>query len=244
VSPAALVAAAGLAASVLLVGRRPVRLPGTGDRTARRPPVEDVGALRRLRLPLSGLAFLGGWAFVGGPLGALAGVVVAAVSWHVLGRAEPPAARRRREQLARELPVGVQLLGSCLAAGAAVGPALALVADALPGPLADELSRVHHRLELGLDPARVWRELGAHPQLGPLGRTLGRAHESGASVAAAVDALADDLRNRARAEVEERARSVDVRAAAPLGACFLPAFVLLGVVPLVVGIFSSMELFR
>jgi Flp pilus assembly protein TadB len=242
---AALVAGGTLAAAVLLGSRRPVRLP-RADASAPPPAaaVDDVGVLLRLRIPLCGLGLVGGWAFVGDPLGVLAGLAVAAISWRVLGRTESPAARRRREQLARELPVGVQLLASCVAAGAAVGPALQVVADALPGPLGDELRRLHHRLELGVDPQVVWRELGSHPQLAALGRTLGRAHESGASVAAAIEALAGELRARARSDVEERARSVDVRAAAPLGACFLPAFLLLGVIPLVVGIFSSMRLFR
>ena len=47
--------------------------------------------------------------------------------------------------------------------------------------------------------------------------------------------LAVDLRRGARARVEARARAVGVRAALPLGLCLLPAFVLLGVVPLVAG---------
>ena len=240
----AVVAGGGVTVAVLLAGHRRVRLRTPDDFGAPPARSDDVGVLLRLRIPLCGLAFVGGWAFVGGPLGLVAGLAAAAISWRVLGRTESPAARRRRERLAREQPVGVQLLASCLAAGAAVGPALQVVADALPGPLGDELRRLHHRLELGVDPRVVWRELGTHPQLGALGRTLGRAHESGASVAAGIEALAGELRARARSEVEERARSVDVRAAAPLGACFLPAFLLLGVVPLVVGIFSSMRLFH
>jgi hypothetical protein len=35
--------------------------------------------------------------------------------------------------------------------------------------------------------------------------------------------------------VESRARAVGVKAAVPLGVCLLPAFVLVGVVPLVAG---------
>jgi Flp pilus assembly protein TadB len=239
---AGLLAALGAGTTALLLLRRPVRTP-TPDRIAAERPGDDVGLLLRLRAPLCALAFVGSWAFVGGAVGVLVGVAAVVISWRVLGRTEGPAARRRREQLTRELPVGVQLLASCLAAGAATGPSLRLVAEALPGPLGDELRLVHHRLALGADPGAVWRELGTHPQLAPLGRTLARAHDSGASVRAAIEALAGELRARARADVEERARSVDVRAAAPLGACFLPAFLLLGVVPLVVGIFSSMDLF-
>jgi hypothetical protein len=47
--------------------------------------------------------------------------------------------------------------------------------------------------------------------------------------------LSDDLRRQVRAEVESRARAVGVKAALPLGTCLLPAFVLVGVVPLVAG---------
>ena len=69
-----------------------------------------------------------------------------------------------------------------------------------------------------------------------------RAAESGASVADAMARLADDLRLSSRAAVEARARAVGVRAALPLGVCLLPAFVLLGVVPLVAGSLSVVSL--
>jgi hypothetical protein len=45
--------------------------------------------------------------------------------------------------------------------------------------------------------------------------------------------IALDARESARWAAEARARSVGARAAAPLGLCFLPAFVLVGIVPLV-----------
>jgi pilus assembly protein TadC len=98
------------------------------------------------------------------------------------------------------------------------------------------------RLALGLDPAEVWSALADDPQLGRLGRTLARAHSSGAPVVAAVERLADDLARSARADTEERARAVGVKAALPLGLCLLPAFVLIGIVPLVVALLSALEL--
>ncbi|WP_310961519.1 type II secretion system F family protein [Nocardioides terrisoli] len=204
---------------------------------------EQASLLLRLRIPLSALAFVAGWAFLGGLPGMAVGALAAGVSWRVLGRAESPTRRRRRERLEADLPWGVQLLGSCLIAGAAVPSSLRTVADAIPGPLGDEFGLLHHRLALGEDPVQVWRELCDHDQLRPLGRALVRAQESGTPVAGSIQALADELRARRRAAVEERARSVDVKASAPLGVCFLPAFILLGVVPMVVGIFSSLRLF-
>ncbi len=87
----------------------------------------------------------------------------------------------------------------------------------------------------------VWGDLAADPGLAPLGRVLARAERSGAPVAAVVERLADDLAETGRAEVEQRARTVGVRAAVPLGLCLLPAFLLLGIVPLVASLVAGLE---
>ena len=134
----------------------------------------------------------------------------------------------------------MDLLSACLAAGQAPGPAVEQVAAADDGPLGEELAAVTTRLRLGADPVTVWRELADHPQLGRLGRCVARAVDSGASVAEAMTRLAEDLRRDARARVEGRARAVGVKAALPLGLCMLPAFVLVGVVPLVAGSMSAL----
>jgi Flp pilus assembly protein TadB len=189
------------------------------------------------------VAFAGGWALLGGALGWAGGLVAATAVWVVLGRTEDPSVVRRREQLADDLPTGVDLLAACLDAGSAPETALLTVSRALGGPVGEELVAIHHRLEVGVDPRQVWRSVAAHEQLGPLGRAIGRAHETGAPVGRAVHQLAAELRERARSEVEARARSIEVKAAAPLGLCLLPAFVLLGVVPLVAGVFGAMRLF-
>lgn len=231
---------AGAAVALLVVGRprlrvEPVRAEAVGS--------HDRGVLARLRPVLVGLSFVAGWTFVGGAFGVPAGVAAAAVTWRVLGNTESPSARRRRAELERDLPAAVHLLGACLEAGSPVTGALQSVAAALPGAVADELSIVRGRLALGADPVVVWRELAGVDEVRPLGRAMVRAHESGASVRDAVRHLAVDLAAQSRARTDVLARTVEVRAAAPLGLCFLPAFILLGVVPMVVGVFSSMRLF-
>jgi hypothetical protein len=70
----------------------------------------------------------------------------------------------------------------------------------------------------------------------PAVRALVRASDGGAPVAAAVARLAADARAAARERDRRAARQAGVRAVLPLGLCFLPAFVLLGVVPVVVGL--------
>jgi pilus assembly protein TadC len=228
--------AAAVAAALLQPPR--VRLP----RLVVRPdPVARPGWLMRHRLLWSALAGAGAAVVVGGVAGLVAGAVVGAITWVVIGRAESPEERRAREAVRRDLPYVVALLGSALSGGVATGAAIAMVCDALPGPAAARLEPLGARLSLGADPAQVWADLAGDPELAGLGRTMARAHASGTPVVAAVERLADDLSGRARAEVEDRARAVGVKAALPLGLCLLPAFVLIGIVPLVAGLLGELS---
>ncbi|KAA1420354.1 type II secretion system F family protein [Nocardioides humilatus] len=204
-----------------------------------RSPARGEGLLRRWRPVWALLAGAGGAAFLGGPAAPAAGLGGAAVVWTIAGRIEPRAARLLREQAARDLPHVVMLLGAAMRAGLAAGAAVDLVCRALPGPAADLLGPVAARLSLGADPATVWSGLADDAALGPLGRTMARSHRSGAAVVAEVQRLSDELARSARAEVEDRARAVGVRAAVPLGVCLLPSFLLLGIVPLVAGLAHS-----
>jgi pilus assembly protein TadC len=163
-------------------------------------------------------------------------------TWVVLGRAEPGAVRRARDAAERDLPGLVHLLAAALESGCATGEAVRLVCDAYPGPAADLVSPVPPRLALGIDVEVAWRPVLDDARLAVLGRTMVRAHHSGASVAGAVAGLADELGRRSRLRIEERARAVGVKAAIPLGLCLLPSFVLLGIVPLAVGLMQSLTL--
>ncbi len=230
------VVCAGLATACLI--------PPTPRRPARRDepaPADDRGLVVRGRWLWVFLAFAGGAAFAPDRLAILGGLVSASVVWSLVSRAEPPAVRRRREAARRELPHVVELFAAALAAGSAPGPALGQVCMALPGGAAEELRGVRAGLALGRPPLEVWRELSRHPSLGPLGRTMARAQQSGAPVVDAVRLLADDLATNARIELEDRARAVGVKAALPLGLCLLPAFLLLGIVPLVVGAATAIQ---
>lgn len=229
-------ALAGLAAALAVPGL--LRLPPSAAPHPH-PPVTRERGLRRWRLPCALLAGAGAAVVLGGPAAPVAGLVVGVLTWVVAGRIEPRSVRLRREEVRRDLPHVVTLLGAALRSGAAPGPAIELVGRALPGAAADVLAPVAARLALGGDPAAVWSTLADDPAIGPLGRTMARAHRSGAPVVAAVERLSEELARRSRADVEDRARTVGVRAAVPLGVCLLPAFLLVGIVPLVAGLARS-----
>jgi Flp pilus assembly protein TadB len=228
---------AGLVAALLVPGRgrleRPVAVVAA-------PPDRDwLRRWRPLWVLLAGVAVA---VFLGGTPGLVAAPVAAAATWLVIERSEPGDARRERDLAVRDLPHVVGLLADALRSGQAPVDALTVVVGALPGPASARLAEVVPRLRLGVHPRQVWADLAADPALGPLGRALARAHRTGAAVVPAVERLADELARNARAEVEDRARAVGVKAAVPLGLCLLPAFVLVGIVPVVAGLLTSLGL--
>ncbi|MGI8334988.1 type II secretion system F family protein [Actinomadura scrupuli] len=197
-------------------------------------------ALRR-----RGMAALAGIACalaLGGLFGLIAGAVVAVVCLRVSARPEPRQLRQRRARLIADIPIAVDLLAACLRGGTPWGAAVEAVATALGGPLGEELRGVAAQVRLGADPATAWLALTREPALSELARTVARAVNSGSSLAPALARLAQDQRRSARAAATARARAAGIRAVAPLGLCFLPAFVLLGIVPAVAGIAATVLL--
>jgi Flp pilus assembly protein TadB len=230
--------AAAVAALLAIPARTRLRTPARPTRT----PGPRRDWMHRWRWVLACLAGVGGFLFVGGRAGPVAAVVAGIAAWWVIGRTESPAERRVRRQVQRDLPHLVDLLAAALRGGATPGTGVRMACAALPGPAADRLWGVTERLALGVDPERVWASLADDPDLAPLGRALARSHRTGAGVVSTIEQLADELGRSARSHVEERARAVGVRAALPLGLCLLPSFLLLGIVPLVVGMLSELDL--
>ena len=231
---------AGLLAALavaLVVPPRPL-----GDAPAPRdPPRSQAGWVRRGRWCWAASAGLTCWTFRPGWAGLVLAAVAGAVVHRLAATAEPADVRRRREQMRSDLPLLVLLLATTLRAGATPAVGLRRACAALPGAAADRLVVVPDRLALGVDPTLVWRVVAADPDLAVLGRTMARAQRSGAPVVATVERLADELAAAARAEQEDRARAVGVKAALPLGVCLLPSFLLLGIVPMVVGLVAGLR---
>ncbi len=75
--------------------------------------------------------------------------------------------------------------------------------------------------------------------LAPIGAVLRRSARSGSSGAEQLTALAQEMRAEAHFEALERARKVATLSALPLGLCLLPAFLMLAVVPSVLGLGGS-----
>ena len=180
-----------------------------------------------------------GWV-VAGPVAGIAGVPAGVMLSVWIGRLEPPDVAKARDQINRELPLAIDLLAACAAAGRPPQESLPVVSRAVGGALGARLDEITARLSLGADPAAEWARCARDPQLAELGRTMQRSAESGAPLAEGLSRLAEDRRRERRTQTQVRARNVGVKAAGPLAACFLPAFMLVGVVPTVAGSFQRL----
>ncbi|RBY94069.1 type II secretion protein F [Blastococcus sp. TBT05-19] len=222
-----------VAVVVWVPGSVVVRARVHGLARSREPAVPGSAGPRR-RWLLAGAAGLAAGLLLGGAAGASAAVVVTVAGERLLRAATPDEAAAERADLLRELPAACELLAACLTAGLPVAGALSAVAGAVPGPLGRRLRGVAGLHRMGAELRRAWADQPA--ELAGLARALVRAGESGAAAVPALRALAEETRSAARAQAQAEVQRAGVWVLAPLGLCFLPAFVCLGVVPLVLGI--------
>ncbi len=138
------------------------------------------------------------------------------------------------------------LLAACLRAGLPMAAAARASAPTAPPILRTALLRAADLLALGADPATAW-ERAATDAAGSVGaddveslaRMARRSARSGASLATAVGELATQRREAVEDAAVARAERAGVLIGGPLGLCFLPAFVCLGIVPVVIGLADS-----
>ncbi|HVW40977.1 MAG TPA: type II secretion system F family protein [Amycolatopsis sp.] len=147
-----------------------------------------------------------------------------------------PADRRRRGPPPEELAGVWDMFAACLRAGLPVPTAIAAVTDDLPGPEAHALRAAAGMLALGADPAEAWQPASQCAGTAELARAARRTARSGSALAEFAEELATQLRAGLADKAEARAQRAGVLVAGPLALCFLPAFLCLGVVPVVLGL--------
>jgi hypothetical protein len=181
-----------------------------------------------------------GWVLVGGLAGVAVGLAGAVGTWRWRLRQEAAAGTDPGApdlaEAARQLPLAADLLAACIAAGAGPVVAAQAVGEALGGPVGDALARGAAEVRLGGEPGAAWRRLAGVPGAGGLARLLERADVTGLPAAVPVARLAAEARADWARAATARARRAGVMVSAPVGLCFLPAFIAVGVLPVVIGL--------
>jgi pilus assembly protein TadC len=160
-------------------------------------------------------------------------LLVAGVAWVALGRFEPAGARRTREEKLRELPEALDLLNVCLRAGQPLRIATVTVSSAMGAPISSLLDSVSHGISVGMSDERAWGALSSDPVLGVVAGDIARSATWGTSITDVLSQHSRDLRRAGIQKQVKAAKSAGVKSVLPLGLCYLPAFVLLGVVPVI-----------
>jgi pilus assembly protein TadC len=133
------------------------------------------------------------------------------------------------------------LMAACMSAGAAPADALA-ASSVVAGPwLALRTRLVVAALGSGAPASEAWADWLDDPRLAPIARTCIRTSGSGAAAAAELGRVAVRLRAARRALGQQRVARASVLVVLPLGVCFLPSFVAVGVVPLVISLVSRLH---
>ncbi|MET9604051.1 type II secretion system F family protein [Streptomyces sp. NPDC006512] len=185
-------------------------------------------------------ALLAGWLLIGGPAGLLVGCAAAFGARRLLLRAGRQQAGVDPREAERQLPFAADLLAACLAAGAGPVEAAEVVGESLGGPVGERLAMAGAELRLGGEPGSAWGRLAGIPGARGLAECLERAARTGAPAAEPVSRIAAALRAERMRQAGARAQRAAVLVTAPVGLCFLPAFLAVGVAPVVIGMASGL----
>lgn len=201
----------------------------------------EAGSAKQWVAPLG--AWSACWVLVGGTPGWAAGLAVAYGVWRW------QRSRRARGSdvtdteaaaVVRQLPLAADLLAACISAGAGPREAAEAVGESMGGPVGHRLTRTAAEILLGGEPAEAWGRFAEIPGAGPLARCLERAGSTGAPAAGPVSRLADEMRAERSSAAVARAQRAGVLITAPVGLCFLPAFLAVGVAPVVIGLATGL----
>lgn len=227
-----------LAAALLVAERSGAPQAAAMERIGRSLAAIDAAAERRRVLltgPRATIVLVGLLPILAAMLGALLGfdpfgvllgaagvfLVPAGVGLLAAGVAWAAALVRRVERSQRIVGVELELLWIALRGGGPPGPALRLVSDAA-SLVSAEWVRVN--------------ELGAE---GPARRTLAAASATGVEAGPLLLSEAADARERSLRSLERAAERLGVTILLPIGTCVLPAFVVLGVLPVLIAMLGA-----
>ncbi len=152
----------------------------------------------------------------------------------VKGDRDDQAARNRG---LRDPVLMLELIGAMLDAGSGLGRSLELIAAHAEPEISRPLGPVVSALAIGADWETAWRGSRSVPApVLALREALGFAALTGVPSSAILYAEASRLRREQFREAERRAAVLGVKLVIPLGLCSLPAFVCLGIVPVLLAL--------
>ncbi len=227
-----MIVAIGSATIVTLVGWR-----------LRPEPAARVVAPRRRVSPPRWIVFAVVGAAMVATLGPIAGLAALIGSEVVRRISAARRVARATRQIAADYPDALDLLVLSIRAGYLPAQAIIEVTRFLPATLRASFTMVDQAMQRGARFADALQQLQTHlgPIAQPLVDSLSSADRYGLPLAPVLERLAFEARQQRRRDTDAAARELPVRLAVPLVMCTLPSFVLLAIVPLLLGALSSLH---
>jgi tight adherence protein C len=204
-------------------------------------PAARARAAARRRLPIRWVSLIPiGIAAMSAPAAGAATLIVIGIWQHT---ASARRAARATRLISAGYPDALDLLVLSIRAGYIPAQAIIEITPFLPPALRAAFVAVDEAMRSGSRFAEALQEL--HFRLGliaqPLTDSLSSADRYGLPLAPVLERLAFEARQHRRREADATARELPVRLSVPLVLCTLPSFVLLAVVPLLLGALSSLH---
>lgn len=150
---------------------------------------------------------------------------------------------RDTRRVAVDFPDALDLLVLCIRAGYLPAQAIVEIRPYVPPSLGSAFGAVIESVERGVRFADSLNQLAT--ALGPIAQplidSLAAADRYGLPLAPVLERLSFEARQQRRRDTDASARELPVRLAMPLVICTLPSFVLLAIVPLLLGALSSLR---
>lgn len=134
----------------------------------------------------------------------------------------------------------IELFAACVESGLAVHTTTSVVAEAATSETAHVWQSVHQLTAVGIADREAFRELRNYDGFSELASIIESARESGARIAPRCRELAASVRADANDHARAAAERAGVLIALPLAVCFLPAFILLGLAPVVISLATDL----
>lgn len=153
----------------------------------------------------------------------------------VLSRLLPQKQLGKNQINLQELANACEILATGLEAGLPLRMMVKEISKLGIPHISEIFNAIFLRVELGSVEAEVWGSFREYPVFGELARDISLALESGLVIADSCRNYAQKFQENLQDKAIEAARKVGVKSVLPLMCCYLPAFMLIGILPIVGG---------
>jgi len=211
------------------------------------PPAWDAERVVALKI-IGGIVGVGAGALlmalvpISGWLKVIFVVVIGMIGYTVPSTQVKSMASKRQRTIQKQLPDVMDLLTISVEAGLGFDAALAQVTKNVPGPLAEEMSRLLQEVQIGVSRSDAFRNMSSRTnvvELQSFTLSMIQADLFGVSIANVLRAQSRELRHKRRQRAEEIAQKIPVKLLFPMIFMVLPALFIIVLGPGAIQIYQQ-----